>query len=109
MNEFLEPFQLKVAYDWDDGFRINDRPLEMFSHSETTMFFEGAFRYAVAKVTEIDVIVLEHEAPTDLEHHSMLVERLLKSGCQGFLDRVTVSVETPSHNSDGIECPENDP
>lgn len=84
MNQFLEPFAMKVTYSLDEGFRINNRPLEMFSHSQMAMFFEAAFRFAVAKITELGVIVLEHEAPTDAKHHTALVRQLLKSECQVF-------------------------
>lgn len=73
MTGFLEPFHVgEVAYTWEGGFTINGLPLAYESDGCALMMFEAAFRVAVAKITKLNLIVLDHKAPLSRENEMAL-------------------------------------
>jgi len=98
MEDFLTPFGMKkIRCDVEKGFFVDGLPVEGLSRGQSSMFFEAAFRVAVARKTGFHLIVLDHDAPVDDTSRSHLANSLLQSLPFQLIQTWTLSQKPASH------------
>lgn len=89
MKGFLAPFGMaNVAYNGEQ-FLVDGRPATYLSRGQSAMFFEAAFRLAVAKKTGLQLILLDHDSPISEDYMLPLMDALIKAEAQVILTWTT--------------------
>jgi len=86
LNEAMTKMeQPEAQFDLEAGWMALGRPARFLSTGQAKICFEAAYRYALAQVTGVLLIVLDHLAPVDRAVQTALVRFFYKSGIQTIM------------------------
>ena len=98
INEFIGGFGMgEVVYGDSSGFSVGGIPIAAESHGRSAQLFEAALRFAAARSSGLNFMVLDHIAPITAEFSGLMAKKLESSGIQ-VIQTFTTHVDGPASN-----------